>query len=189
MKGKVFVISAPSGTGKTTIEKKLKEDLKNIEPIVSFTTRKPRPGEKEGEDYHFVSKEKFEKMIKEGEFLEWAEVYGNYYGTPKKEVLKKLKQGKNVLLTIDTQGAMKIKNLIPDAILIGILPPSFKEQERRMRKRKGLSEEEIRKRLNAAKEERKILFKSYDFRLINKDLKSTVEKIKKIIYNFSHQSS
>lgn len=189
MNGKVFVISAPSGTGKTTIERKLKKDLKNIEIIVSFTTRKPRPEEKEGEDYHFINKEKFEKMIKKGEFLEWANVYGNYYGTPKKEVFKKLKEGKNVLLTIDTQGAMKIKNLIPEAILIGVLPPSFKEQEKRMRKRKGLSEEEIKKRLNAAREERKILFKFYDFRLINKDIESTVEKIKKIIYKFSHQSS
>ncbi|MCX8082395.1 MAG: guanylate kinase [bacterium] len=180
-RGKIFVISAPSGTGKTTIAKKLKEQLKNIEVIITCTTRKPRAGEKDGKDYRFISPEMFKKMIEKGDFAEWAMVYGNYYGTPKNDITSAIIKGKQALLIIDTQGGRSIKKLFPEAVLIGVLPPSLKEQERRMRERRGLKEEEIQQRLEAAKEERKVLLSMYDYRFINKDLENTINKIKKVI--------
>ncbi|MDD3725958.1 MAG: guanylate kinase [Candidatus Ratteibacteria bacterium] len=181
-KRKIFVISAPSGTGKTTIVNKLKEKIgKTIEVITTFTTRKPRPGEKSGYDYYFITTRKFKEMIKQGAFAEWAMVYGNYYGTPKKDINEAIKKGKDALLVIDTQGGMSIKKLFPDAVLIGILPPSIKEQERRIRKRDGLTEEEIKRRIEEAKKERKIIMSKYDYHLINKNLKNTIKKIERII--------
>lgn len=180
-KSKIFVISAPSGTGKTTITKKLLEVLPEVKTVTTYTTRAPRKGEKNGVDYNFVSVEEFKKMIENDEFLEYANVYGNLYGTPKKVVERNLKNGENVLLVIDTQGGMKVKKIFPDAVLIGILPPSVKEQERRLKKRGDVSIDEIKKRLESSKEERKILRKYYDYRVINKNLDKTIEKIKKII--------
>ncbi|MFN4226912.1 MAG: guanylate kinase [Candidatus Ratteibacteria bacterium] len=178
----IFVLSAPSGTGKTTIQKILKSELKDIDIITTYTTRKPRKNEINGIDYNFVSKEKFEKMIENNEFAEWSIVYGNYYGTPKKQLEENLKMNKKTLLVIDTQGGLKIKERYNDnVLLIGILPPSLIEQERRMRKRKDMDEQEIQKRLSLSKEERKILLKFYDIRIVNKDIKKTVERIKKII--------
>jgi len=181
MKNLIFVLSAPSGTGKTTIQKILKKELKDIDTVITYTTRKPRPNEKNGIDYNFVDKEKFEEMIKRDEFAEWSVVYGNYYGTPKKKIEENFKKNKKTLLVIDTQGGLKIKKKYPEVFLIGILPPSLKEQERRMRERKDMSDEEIKKRLLISKEERKILFKYYDVRLINKNIEKTVKRIKKII--------
>jgi len=188
-KGKIFVISAPSGTGKTTILKELKKEISDIEPIITYTTRKQRPGEKNKIDYYFISQKTFLKKIKENKFLEWAKVYDNYYGTPKDKVEKVLKKGKKILLTLDTQGGRNIKKLFPSAILIGILPPSFKEQERRIRERKGISEEEIKKRLKEAKQERKIIFTKYDVRVVNKNLESTIKKIKNIIEKYGKYSN
>jgi len=181
MKGKIFVISAPSGTGKTTIQKLLLEAIPSLKSITTCTTRKPRIGEKNGIDYKFLTEKDFKEKIKNGEFLEYANVYGNFYGTPKKEVMEKLKKGENVLLVIDTQGGMSVKKIFPDAILIGILPPSAKEQEKRLKKRGDVNEEEIKRRLEAAKEERKTLLKYYNYRVIKKEIKETVEKIKKFI--------
>jgi guanylate kinase len=183
MKSKIFVLSAPSGTGKTTIQKILKDELKDVDTVLTYTTRRPRPNEIDGIDYNFISEDKFKEMIKNDEFAEWSIVYGNYYGTPKKKIEENLKNNRKTLLVIDTQGGLKIKKKYPKVFLIGILPPSQKEQERRMRQRKDMSEEEIKKRLLKSKEERKILFKYYDVRLINKDIKKTVERIKKIILN------
>ena len=180
-KGKLFVISAPSGTGKTTVIQRLKEEIPSLKVVVTFTTRKPRPGEKNGVDYYFVSEEEFKKMIKENKFIEWAVVYGNYYGTPKEQVMDELKKGNKVLCCVDIQGGLSIKRIFPSSILIGILPPSLKEQEKRMRQRKGITEEEIKRRLEASKKERKILLQNYNFRLINKDIDATVKKIKNII--------
>jgi guanylate kinase len=191
MNGKIFVISAPSGTGKTTIEKKIKKDLPDIKTVTSYTTRKPRPGEKNNVDYCFVSKAEFKKMIKENAFVEWAEVYGNFYGTPLRDIEENLKANKKILLTLDTQGGKKIKEKFPQAVLIALLPPSLLEQERRMKKRKGHNEKDAQKRLKAAREERNFLIKHYDYRVINKKLESTVEKIKKIIKGtdtFHHSS-
>ncbi|MCM8784874.1 MAG: guanylate kinase [Candidatus Omnitrophica bacterium] len=184
MKHLIFVLSAPSGTGKTTIQKLIKNELKDIDIITTYTTRKPRKSEIKGIDYNFVTEEIFKKMIKNDQFAEWSIVYGNYYGTPKKEIEENLKRNRKMLLVIDTQGGLKIKENYNDKVfLIGILPPSQKEQERRMRERKDMNEEEIQKRISISKEERKILLKFYDIRLINKDIKKTVEKIKKIILN------
>ena len=179
--GKIFVISAPSGTGKTTIAKKLKEQVKEIEVITTYTTRKPRPEEKDGRDYRFVQQDEFKKMVEGGEFAEWATVYGNYYGTPKKEMSSAVKKGKKAFLIIDTQGGRSIKKVFPEAILIGILPPSIKEQERRIRERSGLSEEEIKKRLESAREERRVILSEYDYTFINKNLDNTIKKITKVI--------
>jgi len=181
MKGKIFVISAPSGTGKTTIQRLLLEAIPSLKSIITCTTRKPRNGEKNGVDYKFLTEKDFKEKIKKGEFLEYANVYGNFYGTPKKEVMEKLNKGENVLLVIDTQGGISVKKIFPDAVLIGILPPSAKEQEKRLRRRGDISEEEIKKRLEAAKDERKILLKYYNYRVINKEIEKTVEKIRKII--------
>jgi len=180
-KNRVFVISAPSGTGKTTIARKLKEEIPELELIVSYTTRKPRTEEKNGVNYHFVTEKQFRKMIADGAFAEWAEVYGNYYGTSNKTIMTNLARGKKVFLTIDTQGGRNIIKKFPHATLIGILPPSIKEQERRIRSRSGLDEHEIEKRLAAAREERHILMNEYHFRLINRNLESAVNKIRNII--------
>jgi guanylate kinase len=180
-KNRIFVISAPSGTGKTTIAKKLKEKIPGLELVVSCTTRKPRPGEKNGINYHFITRKRFRTMIEKGRFAEWAEVYGNYYGTPKKEILAGLTRDRKILLTIDTQGGMNIKKKFPEATLIAVMPPSIKEQEIRIRKRRGLSEKEIQKRMAAAREEKKILIRYYHFRLINKNLENTIKKICSII--------
>ena len=126
-------------------------------------------------------------MVREGKFIEWAEVYGNYYGTPGNEVLDNIKRGKRLLLTIDTQGGLKIKKLFPGALLIGILPPSLAEQEARIRKRSRLSEGEIRERMEAARKERKVLFSHYDVRFINRDFLATARKIAKVINKSSEK--
>lgn len=182
MENLIYVISAPSGTGKTTIQKILKNEMKDVDIITTYTTRKPRQNEVNGKDYIFVDEEKFKEMINEEKFAEWSIVYGNYYGTPKEKIEENLKKKRKTILVIDTQGGLKIKEKYPSfTFLIGILPPSLKEQERRLRERRDMDEEEINKRLKVSKEERKILFTHYNVRLINKDLKKTVEKIKKII--------
>jgi guanylate kinase len=180
LKGLLIVISAPSGTGKTTLCHKLLEEFPNVEFSVSYTTRKPRPGEVNGKDYWFVSREEFMKMVEEGDFLEWAEVYGNLYGTSKSQVLKALNQGKDVLLDIDTQGALQVKRNFPDAVLIFILPPSLKELERRLRKRGTDDEETIERRLRVAREEIKRA-RYYDYLIVNDELEVAYSRLKSII--------
>ncbi len=180
-KSRIFVISAPSGTGKTTIAERLREKIPELELIVSWTTRKPRPEEKNGTDYHFTTKEQFREMIANNEFAEWAEVYGNYYGTPEKELLAGLKKNKKLLLIIDTQGGMSLKKKFPGVTLIALMPPSIKEQERRIRNRGGLCEKEIQERMASARKEKKILKEGYHFILINRNLENTIQKICNII--------
>ena len=180
MKGILIVISAPSGTGKSTLTKLLLSEFKNIEFSVSFTTRQPRKNEINGKDYFFVSVEKFKKMIEEGDFLEWANVYGNYYGTSKSQVLKALNSGKDVLLDIDTQGAMSVKENFPQAVLIFFLPPSLEELRNRLLKRKTETKEEIEKRLTIARKEIAKALK-YDYLIVNDNLKVAYEKFKAII--------
>jgi len=180
LKGLLIVISAPSGTGKTTLTHMLLKEFPDMEFSVSYTTRKPRPGEVNGKDYFFVDRETFEKMIEEGDFLEWAEVYGNLYGTSKSQVLKALNEGKDILLDIDTQGALQVKKNFPEAVLIFILPPSFKELERRLRSRGTDDEETIEKRLKIARVEveRAPL---YDYIVVNDRLEKAYEKLKSIV--------
>ncbi len=180
LKGLLIVISAPSGTGKTTLAHMLLKAFPNMEFSVSYTTRKPRPGEVNGKDYFFVDRDTFERMIEEGDFLEWAEVYGNLYGTSKSQVLKALNEGKDVLLDIDTQGALQVKKNFPEAVLIFILPPSLKELERRLRSRGTDDEETIERRLKTARVEieRAPL---YDYIVVNDVLEEAFEKLKSIV--------
>ncbi len=180
LKGLLIVISAPSGTGKTTLAHMLLKAFPNMEFSVSYTTRKPRLGEVNGKDYFFVDRDTFERMIEEGDFLEWAEVYGNLYGTSRSQVLKALNEGKDVLLDIDTQGALQVKKNFPEAVLIFILPPSLKELERRLRSRGTDDEETIERRLKTARVEieRAPL---YDYIVVNDVLEEAFEKLKSIV--------
>lgn len=151
-KGLLVVVSGPSGAGKGTICQALLEKTP-LAYSVSATTRKPRAGEVDGESYYFLSVEAFEKMIEKDELLEWAKVYDNYYGTPLKKVEEKLAAGEDILLEIDTQGAMKVREKFPEGVYIFILPPSLAELERRIRGRDTETEDVLQKRLAAAIDE------------------------------------
>lgn len=179
-KGRLIVISGPSGSGKTTICNNLLKLLPNLEYSISFTTRQPRRGEKDGVDYFFVSREEFQKSIKEDGFLEYAKVFDNYYGTRKKWVRDRLNEGKDILLSIDVQGAAQIKQNFRDAILIFLMPPSTKVLEERLWKRATDDEKEVAKRLVMAKKEMAEVAK-YDYVVINDKVDEAVTDIKKII--------
>ncbi|MCX7987933.1 MAG: guanylate kinase [Thermodesulfovibrio sp.] len=172
--GIIFVISAPSGTGKTTICERLLKSSPNLKMSISHTTRRPRAGEKDGVNYYFIDRTKFEEMIKNGDFIEWAEVYGNLYGTSKKIINDLLNSGNDVLLDIDIQGAKNIKKIYPESVLIFILPPSIEELARRLYNR---NEEPnvIRNRLNRVAEE-VIQYEFYDYLLINDNLEKAIEE-------------
>jgi len=179
-KGKLFIISAPSGAGKTTLCEKLIKSLPGVVRSVSMTTRKRRAGELNGRDYFFVSKAEFEKKLKKKKFLEYAKVFGNYYGTPRDFVEKKLNKKKDVLLTIDVQGALKVKKTFgKNSIFIFLLPPSLKDLRRRLLKRKTNTKKEINERLRVSRRELKYL-KYYDFKVINRDIKKALEQLKAI---------
>jgi guanylate kinase len=178
-KGLLFVLSGPSGVGKDTILKELlKTDLK-ITKCVTYTTRPPRPGEIDGYDYKFISLAKFEELKKDNAFLEWAEVGGNLYATPRDFVERKLEEGEDVILKIDVQGAMRVKELFPDAILIFIAPPSLEVLAERMKKR-GSPDEEIKRRLKIAAREMEMA-RDYQIVLVNDDFMKTLEKLYEII--------
>ncbi|MGB9840203.1 guanylate kinase [Thermovenabulum sp.] len=179
-KGMLIVLSGPSGAGKGTVCSKLLERNTNIALSISYTTRSPRPGEKNGVNYFFTDKENFERMIKEGCFLEWANVYNNYYGTPKKFVEEKINNGQDVILEIDIQGAKQIKQNWKDAVFIFILPPNLEELKRRIEKRGSETEESLRLRLMCALDELKAL-SSYDYVIVNDDIDKAVEKLQAII--------
>lgn len=176
----LIVVSGPSGSGKGTLCGLLRQRLPDLAYSVSMTTRPPRPGEKDGVDYFFVSTEEFLNKIEAGEFLEWAKVYDNYYGTPVTYVESCLRDGKDVLLEIDIQGARQVKKLFPDAVLIFISPPSFEELGARITKRGTDSEEEIKKRLSSAKEELQAA-SEYDYVVVNDHQERAVEEILEII--------
>jgi guanylate kinase len=179
-KGLIFIISAPSGTGKTTVIKNfLKSHRHDFVLSVSVTTRAPRKNEKDGEDYYFFSREKFKKYIKQGKFLEYAKVLDNYYGTLKSTVLNSIKKGLNVIMDIDVQGAAKIKRKISDCITIFLRPPSLNELKKRLFKRRTESVEEAKKRINLAKKELKEQEK-YDYILTNKNINDVVETLEAI---------
>lgn len=179
-KGKLYVISAPSGCGKGTI---LAEVLKNNENLfysVSATTRPPREGEIDGVDYYFVSLEEFKQEIDSGGMLEHTEFCGNFYGTPKKKVIDKLNEGINVILEIETVGAMNIKKAMKDAILIFILPPSVSELRRRLNKRGTEEQDVIDKRVNEAVDEIKKA-SNYDYIMMNDELEKAIEDFEAIL--------
>ncbi|ACM60136.1 guanylate kinase [Caldicellulosiruptor bescii] len=178
--GLLIVISGPAGTGKGTVVGRLLEKNPNIKLSISKTTRKPRPGEKEGVNYFFVSREQFEEEIKNERFLEYAEYNNNYYGTPKDFVFEALGKGYDVILEIETKGALQIKKVFSDAVLIFLLPPSIEELYKRLVKRGTESEDEIRARLEIAKNEIKLV-PEYDYCVINDNVDDAAEKIQKII--------
>lgn len=178
-KGVLIVMSGPSGAGKGTLCAALKEKLP-MALSISATTRQPRDGEVDGVNYFFLSKDAFEEKIKNDGFIEWAEVYGNYYGTPKAYVEEMLGSGKNVMLEIDTQGAANVKKNMPDAVLIFIMPPSYKELESRLRGRGTEQEEQIQKRLSCAIDEINAM-SGYDYVIINDDIDKAVNDIVAIV--------
>ena len=184
-KGGMVILSSPSGAGKTTLVKKISKN-KNYKVSISHTTRLPRPNEKNGKDYYFVSKNKFKKLIKGGEFLEHAKVFNNYYGSSKKLVIDELKKGKNIIFDIDWQGTRQIRNkkLKYKLLTIFVLPPSKKELLRRLAKREKKNLNTVKKRM---KEFNKDLskWKEYDYVVVNDDLKRCYNKIMYIIKNKS----
>jgi len=183
-RGTLFVISSPSGGGKSTIISHLLEQEDNLYYSISATTREPRPGEKDGKDYHFFSKEEFKKKVRKNEFIEWAEVHNNFYGTLKSEIDDALKRGENVVLDIDVQGGESIKKIFPDSVLIFLMPPSLEELEVRLKNRGTESELSLKQRLNAAKYEIEHAG-MYNYQIINDSVDDTVNKVKTIIKHFS----
>ena len=178
--GRLVVVSSPTAAGKTTICRALVRADKSCIQSISCTTRALRGKEKHGKDYFFISEKKFKEQIKKGFFLEWAKVHTSYYGTPSSFVAKHLKKGKNIILTIDVQGGKTVKKNFKDAILVFVLPPSFKEQERRLKHRGTEDRRCIKIRLKtAAKELREI--KNYEYLVINDTVGNAVSKIRSII--------
>ncbi len=183
MTGKLFVISASSGTGKTTLAKELlKKDRKLVQSI-SYTTRKPRPKERQGKDYFFVTKKEFKAIKKKKGFLEWANVFGKSYGTPKKEVEAHLKRKRDVLLLIDVQGAKTVKKTKPNAVFIFLAPPSKEELKQRLIRRGTESHKEINRRFRVATRELKELndLKLCDYRIVNREIPVAREVLEAII--------
>lgn len=179
-KGLLIVISGPSGVGKGTICKRLLDDNHEISLSISSTTREPRLGETDKVSYYFIDKSQFKNMIENEEFLEYAYVHGNYYGTPKKNVLEKIEQGQDVLLEIDIQGALKVKEFYPDGLFIFILPPSMEELKKRIVNRGTETKAAIEDRFKTAYKEIEYVFK-YDYAIFNDELDLAVKKIESII--------
>lgn len=180
-KGKLFIISGPSGTGKGTICKKLLETDPNLRLSVSVTTRAPREGEVDGREYHFITEERYMELLEEGGLLEHASVYGKtMYGTPREPVMDWLEQGTDVILEIDVQGAFQVRENYPDCILIFILPPSMEELRSRILNRGSETEETMAARLGEAQREID-LSERYDYRVINEELEQAVAEVRQII--------
>ena len=180
-RGLVLIVSSPSGAGKTTICKKLTQDIENLSLSVSVTTRLKRQNEIDGKDYFFKSDEEFDKMVKEEKFLEHARVFGYSYGTLKSEINSKITNGINVIVDIDWQGTRQIEEHIPDDIVkIFILPPSIKELEKRLGSRATETQDSFKKRMSEARKEISH-YNEYDFIIINDDVQKSVNKIKLIL--------
>ena len=179
-RGTLFVVSAPSGAGKTTLCREMRLRLHDLAYSVSVTTRPPRPGEIDGTDFRFVTRSQFEEMVARDEMAEWATVHTNLYGTPASPLETALREGRDVLLDIDTQGAAQLRARYPDAVLVFVVAPSMRELEQRLRERRSDSEREITRRLQRAREE-VMLWKRYDYLIVNRDVKEAMEQLESII--------
>ena len=179
-KGKTFIISGPSGVGKSTVLKELFKDRDDLYFSVSATTRTPRPGEVDGVHYHFTDVDQFRKMISEDAFLEYAEYVGNFYGTPKRFVDEAMEQGKDVILDIEVQGALQVKKIYPEGVLIFMVPPNLEELGNRLTKRGTEDKETINKRLRRALEEMELV-EEYDYLVINDTVEQATEDMLTIV--------
>jgi len=179
-RGALFVVSAPSGAGKTTLCREARLRLPDLTYSVSYTTRAPRPSEIEGTDFVFVTEAKFRSLQERGEFAEWATVHGNLYGTRATVLEEALREGRDVLLDIDTQGAAQLRARYPEAVLVFIVAPSLAELDQRLRERRSDAETEIARRLARARDEVK-LWRRYDYLVVNRDLKEAAEHLTAII--------
>ena len=181
-RGILFIISAPSGTGKTTLCKQLTANLPGLWHSISYTTRKPRPGEEHGREYYFIGEQTFQEMAARNEFVEWAHVYGHLYGTPWKSLTERIDQGIDVLLEIDIQGAMQVKKRFEDSVSIFILPPSMAVLRARLQTRASDTTEEIQGRLNKVKEE-VWSYREYAYVVRNEDLGRSLRDLKSIFWS------
>jgi guanylate kinase len=180
VRGLLFIVSAPSGTGKTTLVEKLVQMLPNLRMSRSYTSRPARTGERDGVDYHFISREDFQRRINASEFLEWADVFGNYYGTALADVDRIVADGQDVVLVIDVQGARQVKARGVDHTAIFVMPPSFEVLEKRLRGRSKDSEEQMQRRLDTARGEASS-YVDYDYVVVNDELQPTVVRLQEII--------
>lgn len=176
----MFVVSAPSGTGKTTLCRAMAPIFPGLYYSISYTTRPPRPGDENGKDYHFISPEDFQKMIKEGEFAEWAEIYGHRYGTSKTILEKAQEEGRDVILDIDGQGARQLRDKDLGGVFIFILPPSWAELKQRLSSRKTEGKAALEERLRKARAEMAEA-RWYDYIIINEELEKAQEQLKAVI--------
>ncbi len=178
--GMLFVVSAPSGAGKTTLCRALTDSIENLRHSISYTTRKPRPGETDGRDYYFVTEERFRNMMQAGDFAEWAQVHSNLYGTSRRVLTEMRTDGTDVILDIDTQGAEQIKQKCQDAVFIFIMPPSLEILEERLRNRKSDNEDEIKKRMRRARDEIRD-YTMYDYIIVNRDFERALTELRSIV--------
>jgi guanylate kinase len=178
--GNVFVLSAPSGTGKSTLAKQLVRQVADLDFSVSFTTRKPRPGEVHGKDYFFVDDAAFDAMIAKDGFVEWVQVYDRRYGTGRAWILEHLAAGQDILLDVESQGARRVKEAIPDAVMVFLLPPSSQELAQRLRGRGDESDQQVRIRLEYARHELAQL-DGYDYLVVNDTVEQAYHRLESII--------
>jgi guanylate kinase len=180
MRANVYIVSAPSGSGKTTLLQHLLRTFKDLKFSVSYTTRQPRLGEKNGVDYFFTDRNSFLRMVDEGEFLEWTEYHGQLYGTARAFVEEQIDAGRDVILDIDVHGARDVKAKIGEAIAVFVLPPSFAELERRLRARMQESDESIFRRLEIAKAEIRF-YRDYNYIIVNDVLEESIQTLEAIV--------
>jgi guanylate kinase len=176
----LIVVSGPSGAGKSTVLNRVMAELEDIRFSVSHSTRAPRSGEKDGVEYHFVTRREFERLISEGSFLEWAEVHGEMYGTSRSEYDRAMREGMDLLLDIDVKGADQVRQKFDDAVTVFVIPPSYKDLERRLRGRGPDDEASFDRRLAVAGEEMGH-FRKYQYAIVNVDLPASVEALKTIV--------
>ncbi len=176
MSGRLIVVSGPSGSGKSTIVSALLDRI-DIDYSVSATTRPPRPGEEDGRHYQFVTVDQFERMIDDGELLEWARYNDNYYGTPRRPIEQAISEGRRILLEIEIQGARQVKESMPDSLMFFLVPPSIEELERRLRTRGDTSDEAIRRRLAIARIEMEEAADLYDYLIVNDEVERATQEI------------